>query len=152
MKTLIKPVLFAAVLASSQAFAAQLYFDPGVGNADPDFGDADLYLKLGVGFNIDRHWDVDVGYLDLLDEVDGFYSTGKGKYRVNSNTLLYGKAGLYLWDAPGNDGLDVIFGGGVTFERIGPGHVNFEVLKTDLDGNSVTMLGGSYSIPIGGRR
>jgi hypothetical protein len=149
MKTLIKAAVFAGVLLSAPVFAAQFYFDPGAGNADPDFGDNDLYLKLGVGFRMDRYWDIDAGYLDLGDNVDGFYSNAKGKYRINSSTLLFAKGGLYMWDAPGNDGVDLLFGGGVTFERVGPGHINAEVLKTDLDGNSVTMIGGSYSIPFG---
>jgi hypothetical protein len=152
MKTLIRPVLFAGLLVSSQVFAAQLYFDPGFGHADPNFGDDDVYLKLGVGFDMNRYWDFDAGYLDLLDDmdVDGFYSTAKGKFRVNRNTKLYVKGGLYMWDAPGDDGLDLMYGGGVTFERIGLGHINVEVLKTEVMGNNnVTMIGASYSIPIG---
>jgi hypothetical protein len=148
MNTLIKSILFAgAVLFSQASLAAQLYFDPGVGIADGD-GDSELYLKLGIGGEISKELSVEGGYLDI-DEVDGFFGDVKYSYRLNSDTQLFGKLGLYIWDSGRDDGNDLLFGGGVTFEGMGPGDVNIELLLTDFNGDDVTLLGATYSIPFG---
>jgi hypothetical protein len=148
MNTLIKSILFAAMVCVAQiSSAAQLYFDPGIGLADGD-GDSELYLKLGMGGKLSKELSVEGGYLDI-DQVDGFFGNVKYSHRLNKDTQLFGKLGLYIWDAGPADGNDLLFGGGVTFEKVGPGDVNLELLLTDLDGSDVTLIGATWSIPIG---
>jgi hypothetical protein len=154
MNTLIKSILFAGAVLFSQASSA-LYFDGGIGSSEIEFGgadDSDTYLKLGIGDGINKNLNWEAGYLDLGTdfEVDGFFGNIKASMDLNSDTNLFGKVGLYLWDALGdNDGNDLFFGGGVTFERVGPGSVNLEILMGDLDDADMTTIGGSYSIPFG---
>jgi hypothetical protein len=87
------------------------------------------------------------GFWDFGDG-DGLFGNVKAAMDLNSDTQLFGKAGLILWDLGSNDGNDLFFGGGVTFEKIGPGNLNLEVYLMDLDGFDVTTIGGSYSIPL----
>ncbi len=154
MNTLIKSALFAGAVLFSQASFA-LYFDGGLGNADVDAGpadDSDTYMKLGIGDRITKNLNWEAGYWDMGTdfEVDGFFGNIKGSIELNSDTNLFGKVGLYMWDAIGdNDGNDLFFGGGVTFEKVGPGNVNLEILMGDLDDGDFTTIGGSYSIPFG---
>jgi hypothetical protein len=163
MNTLIKSILFAgAFLFSNASFA--LYFDGGLGNASVDFDtitvlpngdvrsvsvdDSETYIRLGVGDRIGKtplNWEG--GYWDLGD-VDGLFGNVKVAMDLNKDTQLFGKAGLYMWDAGQADGNDLFFGGGVTFEKIGPGNLNLELFLMDLDGIDVTTIGGSYTIPL----
>jgi hypothetical protein len=152
MNVLLKSILFAGAVLFSQASFA-LYFEGGIGNANIDgrFGDDDdMYLKLGVGDGINRNLGWEAGYLDLGTdaEVDGFFGDIKLATDLNRDTQLFGKVGLYLWNAIGdNDGTDLFFGGGITFKRIGPGNVNVEILLGDLDDADMTTIGASYSVP-----
>lgn len=154
MNTLIKSILFTGAVLFSQASFA-LYFDAGLGNADLDGGgvdDSDTYLKLGVGDGINKNLSWEAGFWDVGTdaEVDGFFGDIKAAMDLNSDTQLFGKIGLYMWDAIGdNDGSDLFFGGGVTFEKVGPGNINLELLLGDLDGADLMTIGGSYSIPFG---
>jgi hypothetical protein len=152
MNTLIKSILFAgAVLFSQSSFA--LYFDGGLGNADVDpVDDSDIYIRLGVGDRINKNFNWEAGYWDMGTDADvkGFFGNVKAVMDVNSDTQLFGKIGLYMWDAIGdNDGIDLFLGGGVTFKKVGPGNVNLEILMGDLDNGDFTTIGGSYSIPFG---
>jgi hypothetical protein len=151
--TLIKSILFAgAVLVSQASFA--LYFDAGLGSSNVDSGaqdDSDTYLKLGVGDKFQKNLGWEAGYWDMGTDanVDGFFGNIKAFTNLNSDTQLFGKVGLYMWNASGNnDGNDLFFGGGVTFLKIGPGNINLEILLGDLDNADFTTIGGSYSIPL----
>lgn len=155
MNTLLKSILFAGVVLFSQASFA-LYFDGGLGSSDVDagggFDDSDTYIRLGVGDGINKNLAWEAGYWDLGTdfEVDGFFGNIKAFTDLNRDTQLFGKVGLYMWDALGdNDGNDLFFGGGVTFKKVGPGNVNLEILMGDLDDADMTTIGGSYSIPFG---
>lgn len=153
MNTLLKSVLFTGAVLFSQASSA-LYFDAGLGNANVELGafdDDDTYLKLGIGDGINKNLSWEAGYWDVGTdaEVDGFFGNIKAAMDLNSDTQLFGKIGLYLWDSVVDDGNDMFFGGGVTFEKVGPGNINLEILMGDLDSADLTTIGGSYSIPIG---
>jgi hypothetical protein len=154
MNTLIKSILFAGIVLFSHAsYAAySLYFDGGIGRSEVDGGrdDSDTYLRLGVGGQIQKNLNWEAGYWDLGTEaeVDGFFGNVKGAIDLNRDTQLFGKAGLYMWNAIGdNDGIDLFFGGGVTFKKVGPGNVNVEILMGDLDDADMNTIGASYSIP-----
>lgn len=154
MNTLIKSILFAGAVLFSQASFA-LYFDVGLGSSDVDaggFDDSDTYMRLGVGDQINKNLNWEAGYWDLGTDFDvnGFFGNIKAAMDINSDTQLFGKIGLYMWDAVGDsDGTDMFFGGGVTFEKMGPGNLNLEILMGDLDDADATTIGGSYSIPFG---
>jgi hypothetical protein len=168
MNTLIRSlVLTGAFLFAPTGFAASLYFDGGLGNADVEgdvtvtvpgvgtfngeFDDSDTYLKLGVGGKINKTWNWEAGYWDIGTEGDasGFFGNARAAMNLNSDTELFGKIGLYLWDADFSDGSDLFYGGGVTFKKVGPGNINLELLLADLDGFDLMTIGGSYSIPFG---
>lgn len=153
MNTLIKSILFTGAVLFSQASFA-LYFDGGLGSADLDagsFDDSDTYIRLGIGDEINDSLNWEAGYWDLGTDFDvnGFFGNIKAGLDLNSDTELFGKIGLYVWDADGGDGNDMFFGGGVSFKEMGPGHLNLEILMGDLDDADMTTIGGSYSIPFG---
>jgi hypothetical protein len=107
---------------------------------------------LAVGDKINKTWNWEAGYWDNGTDADvnGFFGDAKASMALNSDTDLFGKIGLYLWDAAGdNDGNDLFYGGGVTFKKVGPGNINLELLLADLDGADLMTIGGSYSIPFG---
>jgi hypothetical protein len=66
---------------------------------------------------------------------------------LNSDTVLFGKIGLYMWDSKScvqgvcesDDGNDLFYGGGVGFDMV-PG---------TLGDTDATTLGLSYSFPFG---
>ena len=136
-------------MLASVASADPWYFDVGAGNADLE-DDGDLYTKLGVGYTYSRAISFEGGYLDLGEhlgaDADGFYGGARGKLEMNKTTNLYGKVGLYIWDWGPLDGSDLLLGGGVEFERVGPGHLGVEVLTVDLDDSDATLIGVSYNI------
>jgi hypothetical protein len=151
MNTLLKSIVFAGAVLFSQASFA-LYFDIGLGSSEVEagpFDDSDTYLKLGVGDKINKNLNWEAGYMDLNTDakVDGFFGNIKAATDLNRDTQLFGKVGLYMWDSTGDDGLDLFFGGGVTFKKVGPGNINVEILMGDLDDADFTTIGASYSVP-----
>lgn len=153
MNILIRSILFAGAVLFSQASFA-LYFDGGLGNADIDAGpvdDSDTYLRIGIGDEINKTLNWEAGFWDVgtAFEVDGLFGNIKAGMDLNSDTRLFGKVGLFMWDAGANDGNDLFYGGGVTFKKMGPGDLNLELLLSDLDGADLMTIGGSYSIPFG---
>lgn len=159
MDNLIKSILFAGVFFSSQAlYAAGLYFDGGLGNADVELGnvdDSDIYMRIGIGGELSDTLSVEGGFWDLGDfsgggasvSVDGIYGNLKASMPLEGKIRLFGKVGLYMWDAGAEDGNDLFFGGGVSFGKIGPGDLSAEIILMDLDEADATTIGASYSIP-----
>jgi hypothetical protein len=171
MNTLIRSILVGAlVLFSPVSFA--LYFDGGLGNASveiEDFDGSDTYFKLAIGSEISKNIEIEGGYWDLGEaedtgitaSADGFFGDAKFSHNFNSDTSIFGKIGLYMWDGKvcfgifgctSDDGNDLFYGGGISF-AMGSGHLNLELLKTELGADlgdfDVTTIGGSYSIPFG---
>ncbi len=178
MNTLIKTILLSGMfIIAPAAFGAPMYFDIGLGNASVEAEEegievdgSDTYLRIAVGADLSSALSVEGGYWDLGEAsdtvfgtdvsaaADGLFGDVKGRMKLNSDTELYGKIGLFLWDAEicadglgcaSDDGNDLFYGGGVTFQKVGPGNINLEVLMTSLDDVDVTTFGGSYSIPFG---
>lgn len=155
MNNLIRSVLFASVFLSSQAlYAAELYFDGGLGNADVEFGntdDSDIYMRIGIGGELSDTLSIEGGYWDLGEpanvSVDGIYGNLKASMPLEGDIRLFGKVGLYMWDAGFSDGNDLFFGGGVSFGKIGPGTLSAEIILMDLDEADATTIGAAYSIP-----
>jgi hypothetical protein len=173
MNALLKSVLLSAALLFSQGlFAAQLYFDGGLGSSSveiEDFDGSDIYFRLGVGGKISDNISIEGGYWDLGDaedgpvtvSVNGLFANAKFSLDLNSDTSLFGKIGLYMWDGEvcldgfgcgDDDGNDLFYGAGVSFD-MGPGQLNLEILLSELGSDigdfDVMTIGGSYSIPFG---
>lgn len=155
MDNLIKSILFTGVFLSSQVlYGAELYFDGGLGNANVELGnvdDDDIYMRIGIGGELSDTLSVEGGYWDLGDpasvSVDGIYGNIKASMPLQGNLRLFGKVGLYMWDAGPADGNDLFFGGGLSFGNIGPGNLSAEIILMDLDDADATTIGASYSIP-----
>ena len=159
MHNLIKSVLFTGMFLSSQVlYAAELYFDGGLGNADVELGnldDNDTYMRIGIGGKLSDTLSIEGGFWDLGDfsgggasvSVDGIYGNLKASMPLEGDLRLFGKVGLYMWDAGADDGNDLFFGGGISFGKVGPGNLSAEVLLMDLDEADATTIGASYSIP-----
>lgn len=162
MNTFIKSFFFMGVLLFTHPlYAAELYFDAGLGNADVEvFGleGNDTYLKLGVGGKLSDTFSVEGGYWDLGEAEDGGATISGDGLFVNvkastplgsEDTRLFGKVGLFMWDSEAcaggcvsDDGNDIFFGGGVSF-----GNFNLEIFSMELEDADVTTIGGSYSFP-----
>ena len=156
------------IVFCGQAFAEDLYFDGGLGNASADVEDLegdDTYFRIGVGYQYSKTVSFEGGYWDLGEAQDGIFTaavdgmygavkvSAEGKGKVN----FFGRIGMYLWDSTvcaggfgceGDDGSDIFFGGGVSFAA-GPGTINLELHTMELDDVDVTTIGGSFSIPFG---
>lgn len=168
MNALLKSVLLSALLFSPSVFAAQLYFDGGLGNASveiEDFDGSDTYFKIGIGGEVSENMSVEGGFWDLGDaedsgvtaSADGLFGNVKFSHSLNSDTHIFGKIGLFMWDGEiegfgSDDGNELFYGGGVSFD-MGPGQLNLEILLTELGSDigdfDITTIGGSYSIPFG---
>jgi hypothetical protein len=166
---LLKSVLLSAALLFSQSlFAASLYFDGGLGSSSVEieqFDGSDTYLKLGIGFEIAENISIEGGFWDLGEpsdlgvtaSADGLFGNVKFGFPLNSDTRLFAKIGLFMWDGEiegfgSDDGNDLFYGGGVSFD-MGPGQLNLEILLSELGSDigdfDVMTIGGSYSIPFG---
>lgn len=168
MNALFKSILLSTLLFSPSVFAAQLYFDGGLGSANveiEDFDGSDTYLKIAIGGEISESMSIEGGYWDLGEaedfgvtaSADGLFGNVKFSHSLNSDTRIFGKIGLFMWDGEiegfgSDDGNELFYGGGVSFD-MGPGQLNLEILLTELGSDigdfDITTIGGSYSIPFG---
>ena len=142
------------------------YFGAGIGNSDPDVGglDDDTGTKFFAGYNLDGTWGLEGGFVDLGDfdvdffpgsvEVDGFQFAGVGNLPV-AEVSLFGKVGLYRWDAEANiagtpidddDGIDVMWGFGIAFDIAENWLIRGEWERFDIDGDDVDMLSVSVIV------
>jgi hypothetical protein len=173
MKTLFKSLLLSGFLmVAPSAFAAQMYIDLGLGNSTveiDEFEGSDTYLKIAVGGEVSEGFGWEGGFWDVGDaedagvtvSADGLFGNIKASHAINSDTKIFGKLGLFMWDGKAcaggdclsDDGNDLFYGGGVTFEKVGPGSINLEILMSELGSDAgdfdVMTIGGSYSIPFG---
>lgn len=156
MNALKRSIFFAGLLFTSQTlYAAELYFDGGLGSANVELGnvdDDDIYMRIGIGGELSDTLSVEGGYWDLGEpggiSVDGIYGNLKASMPLQGGDMrLYGKVGLYMWDAGIDDGNDLFFGGGLTFGKVGPGNLSAEIILMDLDEADATTIGAAYSIP-----
>lgn len=95
--------------------------------SDPNCHDSDIGWKVFAGYDLSERMAIEVGYNSLGEmktdkkttEVSGYEVAAVGKMPLNNNINLFGKAGMFRWDAENNDGKrsasDVMFGGGVNY-------------------------------------
>ncbi len=181
MKTLIKSVLLASVFLCAQtSFAEGGYLILGLGQASVDAEEdgvtlegEDTSLQLGVGFRPSENAAFEFGYMDLGEATDtitvfpgfsfdvstaadGMFMDVKFGSSSESKVGLFGKMGLFMWDAEGcveddcitDDGSDIFFGAGIAFQA-GKGSFNLEMLKLSLDDVDVDNIGLAFNLPFG---
>ena len=161
------------MLATSQV-AAQAYVGGSIGQSDIDeeittglitsgpVDGKDNAFKIFGGYMFNRHFGIEGAYVDLGEvsysgdffgtpvtggrvELTGFNVSAVGSYPVNEQFSVFGKVGLFLWDAEANDttggapfsakqdGTDLSFGVGVGyhFTRNLGVRAEWEMFKTD---------------------
>ena len=163
----------AMMLAVSHA-SAQAYVGGSVGQSDIDdeittglitagsVDGKDSAFKIFGGYMFNRHFGIEGAYVDLGEvsysgdffgtpvtggkvEFTGFNVSALGSYPINEQFSVFGKIGLFLWDAEANDttggapfsakqdGTDLSFGVGVgyQFTRNLGARAEWEMFKTD---------------------
>jgi OOP family OmpA-OmpF porin len=143
-------ILFAAAMAGGAANAAETGFfvDIGAGMSKVDVpsydlpglsvDDEDVYFSVGAGFNINKMFAVEAGYVDLGEvsadypalslsattSADGFYFGPRLTLEVSPQFDVYGRVGMLAWEGETtsnfgvsgeDDGTDVYFGIGAAF-------------------------------------
>lgn len=130
-KTLLAALLGMATLAPFAAQAEGSYVKLGVGRSDYKVSGLDSFNgtsgTLGVGFNLDKTWDLELGYINFGKDEQSFvvgadsakfaiktqsvYLAAIGKVPAGESFSFFGKAGLSV-NRSEADGSDTI--GGVT--------------------------------------
>jgi len=128
--------------------------------------DQDTGLKVFGGMAFTRNLAAEIGWVDLgtLDatgpggtariSVDGFQVAGLGIWPLTSDFGVFGKVGLYFWDASasgpgalGGNGTDLMFGGGAMWS-ITPRFAlrgEWERFNTDNEDINLFSVGAQYS-------
>jgi len=122
--------------------------------------DEDTGFKIFGGKRINQNLAVELGWVDLGEitatgpggtaraEVDGIQVAAVGMLPVNPRFHVFGKVGLYLWDAkisgPGgslsDDGTDLMFGFGASWNLAERLDLRGEWERFDVDGDDIDML------------
>jgi OOP family OmpA-OmpF porin len=133
------PLSFSNPFRSGNASAGTsnpVYFGGSAGNSSVDSfceneqncDDSDMGWKIFAGYDVSERISVEVGYNSLgkmtsknrATEISGYEVATVGKMPLNESISLFGKAGLFRWDAKNDDGkrsaTDVMFGGGVDYK------------------------------------
>lgn len=113
--------LLLGALAGDAHAGDGFYVGGGAGQAyvdEADYDDEDTSLSLFGGYQFNRYFAIEGGYIDLGEiepgsggaslEADTLHVSAIGMYPVNDRLSLYGKAGLHSWDA--DTGLAVLDG------------------------------------------
>lgn len=141
--------LFGFVAVSTPALSQDVgwYAGFGIGQSSFDdpcpagFGitscdDSDTSWKIFGGYQFNTNWGVEFGYVDLgkisfsgpgfsgSADADGLEVVGVGTYPINPQFSIYGKLGLFNWDASANvsgfgasdSGTDLTLGFGVQYK------------------------------------
>jgi OmpA-OmpF porin, OOP family len=173
----------AGALAASQA-SAQPYLGGSIGQSDVDdeittglitsgsVDGKDTAFKIFGGYMFNRNFGVEGAYVDLGEvsysgsfggapvtggkvEINGFNVSAVGAFPVNEQFSVFGKMGLFIWDADASDttggvpfsasadGTDLSFGVGVnySFTRNLGVRAEWEMFKTD-DGDATLLSAG----------
>lgn len=163
MKKLIKNSVSVAVISLLSASAiSETYFGASVGQTDYTSGiDTATSLELKGGFKFNEYFGLEAAYVDLGDgdfevspgnmNIDGFKASVVGFLPVGETVDLYGKIGLYTWDADvggiGDDDSDISYGVGVAWGVADNLDVNlgYDIYDFELDEASNVNLGLTYS-------
>ena len=151
------------LLFASTANADGGYFGGSIGQTDIDtsgFDDGDSY-SIAAGYRVSKNFAVEVSYIDLGEsedniapvwtiESDGFNFSAVGIIPVNDKIELFGKVGMFMWDASldeagtgelvSDDGTDLSLGLGATANLTDQFSVVFEYQQFDIDGDDVTNI------------
>ena len=173
----------AGAFAASQA-SAQAYVGASIGQSDVDdeittglitsgsVDGKDTAFKIFGGFMFNRHFGIEGAYVDLGEvsysgsfggtpvtggkvEVSGVNISALGAFPVNEQFSIFGKIGLFIWDAEASDvtggvpfsakidGTDVSFGVGASysFTRNLALRAEWEMFKTD-DADATLLSAG----------
>ncbi len=164
MKKLIRNSLSVAVvsLLSASAFS-EMYIGASVGQTDHDLDGLDkgTSVELKGGYKFNEYVGVEGSYLDLGDadvsggsgsvSVDGFKVAVVGFIPVAETVDIYGKLGLYSWDADypagSDDGSDINYGVGVAWGVADNVKVNlgYDIYELDEEDANNVNLGLTYS-------
>lgn len=166
--------LFALGIAPAAAQDTGFYVGAGVGQATTDLcddlgiggvncDDTDTGMKIFGGYKFNPNFGIEAGLVDLGEvsitgpggtatiEVDGFQFAAVGVYPINPKFSMFGKLGLYMWDAsfsaPGfsesDDGTDLTFGVGVAWNFMRNLSLRGEWERFDLDDVDADLLSAS---------
>lgn len=122
--------------------------------------DSDTGFKLFGGYEINRNFAVELGFVDLGEisatgpggtataETDGFQVAAVGMLPINPQFGIFGKLGAYMWDlsasGPGgslsDDGTDIMFGAGVSWRFMPQLSLRGEWERFDIGGDDVDLL------------
>jgi OOP family OmpA-OmpF porin len=171
-RLLARCALGALLCIASLPAAAQGYFGISTGSTAADFcsqfagigltscDDKDTGFKFFGGARVNPNLALELGWVDLGEvtatgpggtariAVDGLQFSVLGIAPVNERFHLFGKFGLYLWDAsvaaPGlaltEDGTDIVFGFGLGWSMTDHVQLRAEWEKFDVDGVDIDML------------
>ena len=105
-------VLLLGAVAGGAHATDGFYVGGGAGQAivdEVDFDDEDTALSLFGGYQFNRHFAIEGGYIDLGEiepvsvgaslEASTVHVTAVGTIPMNDSFAVYGKAGLHRWDA-----------------------------------------------------
>lgn len=122
--------------------------------------DEDTGLKVFGGYKFNPNFAVEGLWADLGEvsatgpggtatvEVDGFGAAAVGIIPLNEQFSIFGKVGAFMWDASGggaasgtdDDGTDIMFGAGVSWDFTSRFGVRAEWERFDIDGDDVDFL------------
>ncbi len=180
-------LVFGGLFATSQASAQGLYLGGSVGKSDIDdsitsglitsgpVDGKDTGYKIFGGYQINQNFGVELGYVDLgkvtysgfsgtspvtngTVEATGFNISAVGSVPLNPSFALFGKIGMFVWEAKANDitggspfsakedGTDVSFGFGLSynFTKNVSARVEWERFKMDSENASLLSVGIAY--------
>ena len=180
--TLLSALVLLVAFGSSHA---QGYFAASFGQTSPDddgFDDSNGY-RITVGYNVNPNVAVEGSYTyagefdaddDLLAalsfftgvpvedasvEVDGIEFAVVGKVPLSDTASIFGRAGIYMWDADfdfdlgplgsgsdSDDGTDPFFGAGVSINISPTVSLNLEYVLYDVDDSDIDYLGGGLAV------
>ncbi len=109
---LVTCLLSLTLLLSTNVFAEGLYANAFVGSSDADLQgfDKGTSFSIGGGYLVNPYFGVELSYIDfgdMKDDIDPVWTLSSnalvaaavGKFPVTPQFALYGKLGLFAWDA-----------------------------------------------------
>lgn len=142
------------------AMAEGYYVDIGVGQAKADLpdvagwtkDDTDTAYSIGFGYKFNNSIAIEGGYLDLgtasyssgtlkaSADVNGFYLGPVLSLPLADKFELNARAGVYFWDADSDNGEDLYFGIGATYNATKNIAVGVDWTRYDIDWADVDVV------------
>ncbi len=136
--------------------------DPALAGAT-SCDDEDTGFKIFGGYNFNQNFGVELGWVDLGEisvsgpggtataEADGFQAAAVGILPINPQFSIFGKLGVYMWDAevnaPGisasDDGTDLMFGVGGAFHFTPQLSIRAEWERFEVDDEDADLISAS---------